>query len=100
MYRLDNALTKSNIIYMIIIDTHFYIGSTSRPLKERLREHKRLLSKDKHYNKKMQSWFNINKEFTVKVMEETSRFCLCEREQYWINLLHPDINIINKVAIY
>lgn len=67
---------------MIIIDTHFYIGSTSRPLKERLREHKRLLSKDKHYNKKMQNWFNLNKDFTVKVMEETSRFNLCEREQY------------------
>lgn len=85
---------------MIVIDTHFYIGSTSRPLKDRLSEHKRLLSKDKHYNKRMQMWFNINNSFTIKILEETTRFSLCEKEQYWINLLHPDINILNKVAVY
>lgn len=54
MYNTDKVLSKSNVIYMIIIDDHFYIGSTSRSLKERMQEHYRLLQKKIHYNKKMQ----------------------------------------------
>lgn len=87
-------------IYKIYIGEHIYIGSTKRNAKSRISEHIRLLKQNKHYNHKMQDWFNEIKIASFYVIEYPKLDEVIEREQFWINKLKPDINIIQNVANY
>ena len=88
------------VIYKITIGTHQYIGSTKRCAKVRIKEHIRLLIKGKHYNSIMQNWFSELNMIKVDVLEYVIHEDVCDREQYWINKINPDINIIKNVARY
>jgi len=88
------------VIYKITIGTHQYIGSTKRCAKVRIQEHIRLLIHGKHYNSIMQNWFSSLNTIKIEVIEYVTRDDVCAREQYWIDRINPDINIIRKVARY
>ena len=60
----------------------------------------RLLFKGIHYNKRMQNWYNELHCLKVEILEYPIKEDVCNREQYWINKLKPDINIIRNVAKY
>ena len=87
-------------IYKIYIGEHIYIGYTKRNARDRISEHIRLLKQNKHYNHKMQDWFNEIKIASFYIIEYPKVENIVEREQFWINKLKPDINIIQNVANY
>ena len=99
-WRDDYYDRNFSAIYEIRIGEHVYIGSTKRNAKIRIREHINLLNKNKHYNKKMQNWFNEIKIATFYILEYPNSELIVKREQFWINKKHPDINIIQNVANY
>ena len=87
-------------IYEICIGAHTYIGSTKRNAKTRITEHIRLLKQNRHYNKKMQTWFNEIQSANFYIIEYPNWENIVDREQFWINQKQPDINIIQNVANY
>ena len=86
-------------VYVIQIGDHRYIGSTSRKIKVRIREHIRLLINNKHYNLKMQCLFNSETTINISVLENCS-IEIWKKEQYYINQYIPDLNIVKHVAKY
>lgn len=86
-------------VYQIIIDNESYIGGTSRTIDTRIKEHIRLLRKNKHYNSTLQTSFNNNDVIKVKVLEQCNEN-VWKREQYYIDLLKPTANIVKRVAKY
>lgn len=82
---------KENIcgIYKIesLTNRKLYIGSAIN-IKERWRSHKKLLKKDKHYNKHLQNAWNKYGEdnFSFEIIECVEyKNILIEREQYWLD---------------
>ncbi len=101
IYKLNRSdASHYSGIYKISIGEHTYIGSTKRTIWVRIKEHERLLKKNKHYNTIMQSWYNKCQEITFSVLEYCSCNYVCEKEQYYIDLYSPDINIVKHVAKY
>lgn len=86
-------------IYKIIIKNYFYIGSTMVDFNYRKGCHLRELKNKKHANNIMQNLFNKygEKNFIFEIVE-TCENNIREREQYYIDLLKPNINI-SKFAI-
>lgn len=79
-----------------IIDDKCYIGSTTGILKKRCCSHKTKLKHNKHQNDHLQNAWNKhgenNFEFSlVELCDHNSTFV---REQYYIDTLHPEYNII------
>lgn len=76
----------------------FYIGSAIR-LRHRLDCHKSELRANKHRNSKLQNAWNKygEKDFTFHVLEHCEKYKLLEREQYYIDTLKPEYNIL-KIA--
>lgn len=92
---LESDIMKISGVYKItnIITGDFYIGS-SKDIKLRLACHKCYSKWKQHLNSKLYQAFikyGLN-SFTFNVIEETS--ALKEREQYWIDKLHPSYNRI------
>lgn len=87
-------------IYEIFIGEHVYVGSTKRNGKARIKEHIKLLKAGTHYNKTMQSCFNEVGFARFMILEYPEENQVVEREQFWIDTLSPDINIIQNVANY
>ena len=65
-----------------------YIGSASRSIRNRLREHLRLLRLDQHPNRHLQSAWNKHghEAFVCTIVEWCSPDECLEREQYWMDL--------------
>lgn len=80
-------------IYQIKINNSFYIGS-SKNIQRRYWEHLWKLKNKKHPNIHLQNLYNKHGEekFELFILENCTINCLIEREQYWINLLNPNIN--------
>ena len=93
----DNSLAA---IYQITIGTHKYIGSTKRNPKIRISEHLYLLEHGKHYNKKLQACYDAHDSAKFYILEYTSEIKIWEREQWYVDHVHPDLNIIQKIAKY
>lgn len=79
-------------IYKIQIDKHFYIGSAV-DLTDRKSSHKRNLERGRHCNNKMQNVFNKYSCFIFEILEQCDKNKLLEREQHYIDILSPDLNI-------
>ena len=85
-------------IYKITINNDFYIGSATS-LRQRKNRHLFSLRKGNHCNKIMQRHFDKYGEnnFCFEVIEYCEKNKLIEREQYYINVLNPKMNIC-KIA--
>lgn len=83
-------------IYMIVNQTnnHRYIGSSIN-IRERLWKHRALLRHQHHANAHLQNAWNKYGEdmFYFTVLEKCSEEERFSREQYYVNLLHPEYNI-------
>lgn len=77
------------------INGKFYIGSTTE-YDRRYKEHYNLLRNNIHYNINLQSDYNEYGEvFTFEVIEVVgNKEQLIEREQYYLDTLRPDYNIL------
>lgn len=78
-------------VYKITIKNHVYIGSSSN-INRRLWEHFWKLKNNKHVNKHFQNIFNKYKNLESEILEYCKIEELLEKEQYYIDLLKPDIN--------
>ena len=85
-------------IYIIAnkITKQFYIGSAASGINKRFREHKYSLKKDAHPNYKLQQTWNIYGEeaFVLFILEEVPPINCVKREQFWMDTLNPDFNIL------
>lgn len=92
---------KISGIYKItnIINNKFYIGSSVN-IYYRLKRHYSDLKRGIHQNKYLlNSYIKYGEEsFIVSIIEEISNDLLLEREQYWINILKPNYNIVLDVV--
>lgn len=92
-----------NGVYKIlnIQNGKFYIGSSSSKyyIYNRLKNHQKELTNNCHPNKHLQNAFNKYgiENFYYDIIEICDRELCLEREQYWINTLNPQYNIV-KVA--
>lgn len=90
-----NIKYKVSGIYKItnLVTNKYYIGSASC-LNTRISKHKSLLIKNKHYNKHLQSSFNkyTIENFKIEILEICEKERLINREQYYIDLMHPHYN--------
>lgn len=93
---IDN-LSKLHGVYKIEINNHIYIGSCANirdGFRGRFNAHKRLMLKNKHHSKILQNCFNKYKEAIFSIIEICDKeFCI-SREQYWIDTLKPDMNVL------
>lgn len=89
---------KSTGIYKIQIESHLYIGSAATGFEKRWRKHiKDLFSEEKHHSYLLQKWFNKFLCIDFAILEICKSENCIEREQYYIDILKPDMNIC-KVA--
>lgn len=93
-------MNKKSGIYIIktIINNKTYIGSAVS-INRRIRDHKNMLLKHKHYNKKLQNHYNKygSKSLVFEILEYCDVSILIEREQFHIDNLKPVFNIC-KIA--
>ncbi|MFA7361913.1 MAG: NUMOD3 domain-containing DNA-binding protein [Candidatus Kapaibacterium sp.] len=98
-----NKVTKEtgSGIYKITskITGHYYIGSAVC-LNIRRNQHNWRLNKGVHHNIKMQSYCNKYgiDDFEFNVLEHCDKELLISREQYYIDLLKPELNISPTAA--
>lgn len=80
------------------VNNKFYIGS-SKNIYHRLKRHSSDLSKGKHQNPYLLNAYKKygSSAFTVSILEEISLDKLSEREQYYIDTLKPQYNIVIEV---
>lgn len=85
VYKITNILNKK-----------CYVGSTTGLLKNRCSNHNTKLNHNKHENIHLQNaWNKYGKEnFEFSLLELCSVDKTLEREQYYIDILHPEYNII------
>ena len=77
-----------------------YVGSSSK-VSHRWNKHRRELTLGVHGNQKLQrAWDKYGKDaFTFLLIEGVSDRCdLLRREQYWIDTLKPELNILAKAG--
>jgi group I intron endonuclease len=83
-------------IYLIknTMNGRFYIGSAI-DLNKRIKEHDRQLKEGEHHSYKLQKDFNVHTlgGFEVLVLEYVSADRLIEREQYYMDSMHPYYNV-------
>lgn len=91
---------KFSGIYCIIniINNHRYVGS-AKNIRQRLWKHRTLLRHQKHENRYLQNAWNKYGEnnFDFYVLESCEENILLEREQYYVNLLNPEYNLMKEV---
>lgn len=85
------------VIYKIInlVNDKIYVGST-KDFNRRIKTHFRLLESNNHHSNKLQNSFNkygIDNFLTQVIEEVDDENKLIEREQYWIDILQPELNI-------
>lgn len=76
-----------------------YVGSAVK-LQQRRREHWSRLGQGIHRNPHLQNAFNMYgiSVFRFDVIEYCEKMCLIEREQFFIDTLHPEYNIMAKAG--
>src|SRR5690242_6450435 len=88
-------------IYEIIntINGYRYIGSAV-DINRRWRNHKSLLNQNQHPNIHLQrAWNKYGAEsFQFKIIEQCFAFALINREQYWIDKIKPQYNILPRAG--
>src|SRR5690606_33292231 len=69
------------------VNGKYYVGASSNIWK-RWSSHKSSLNSKCHYNKKLQSDWEMygSRAFTLELLEEVQNENLKDREQYWINV--------------
>lgn len=102
-FNTAEASTKGECgIYQIkcIKTNKIYIGS-SKQLKTRKRKHFYLLSNNKHHNNHLQNIVNSRgiESLQFEIIELCSQEDLVDREQYYIDTLKPEINILKTATI-
>lgn len=103
MIKKDALISKGVAgIYSITneINNKFYIGSTV-DLNRRKNDHVCALRKNKHICKQLQYSFNKHGEenFRIDVVEVIlNRKNITQREQFWIDFLKPEYNIMKKAG--
>lgn len=102
MKRIAEELENVCGIYKLInlINGKFYIGSTKN-MRRRLWKHRALLRHNKHHNPHLQnSWNKYGEDnFDYCILELCDVNCQYEREQFYINSLHPEYNIAEIVEL-
>lgn len=92
---------KISGIYKItnIINNKFYIGSSVN-IYQRLKHHYSDLKNNKHGNKYfLRSYIKYGKNnFKVEILEEATKELLLIKEQYYINILKPEYNLMIDVV--
>ena len=99
MKEIKQDLKNSGIYCIINIESgKRYIGS-SLNIYQRLLCHRSLLRNQKHENRKLQSAWNKHKEelFDYYILEFCDKENLITREQFYIDTLNPEYNLILKV---
>ena len=87
-----NDTGKISGIYKIVnkVNGKYYVGSSRDVLKCRFYEHKRLLTKNKHFNKHLQNSWNVygesNFEFVLVESCNDDRFSLLKCEQKYLDI--------------
>ena len=92
-------LGKSGIYSLINLENgKRYIGS-SKNLYNRLNDHLSLLRNNRSHNKHLQSSWNKNGEenFIYSILELCEEQIRFEREQYYIDFIHPEFNFSEHV---
>lgn len=89
--------TNLDCVYKIVntINEDIYIGST-KYFSRRRSEHLYKLKKCIHPNKKLQELFNLNNNCFTFIVLETNCESLKDREQYYIDLYKPILNVCEK----
>lgn len=86
-------------IYIVAVGDLFYIGSSKR-VGHRLKEHRSLLRRGKHWCRRLQDAFDAGGEFSNGVVEEASsdlsREALYAIEQVWLDEHFDDPNCVNQ----
>ena len=87
-------------IYQIlnIVNNHCYIGSAAN-YRKRKNKHLSLLQKGTHHCRHLQNAFNAygNTSFVFNVLEDVPKAShLVERENWWIDKLNPEYNVIRE----
>lgn len=87
-------------IYYITVGSHNYVGS-SIDLGSRLRNHIWSMENNKHRNKMFQNCYNKYSlsGFMFSILEYCDKDKRIEREQYYKDLLVPDINVVEPVSL-
>lgn len=73
----SSLLENSGIYAITFNDKTFYVGETIQKFKDRFKQHKELLLKNKHYNKKLQKSYNKNKKLPKVYLIE---YAICTEE--------------------
>lgn len=95
-------MQSNNVVYKIVNITNNkeYVGSTTKGILERKRQHLRRLKKRTHHSRYLQNAYNIvgPDNFLFIILEElpTSEN-LIERETYWAKLLKPEYNVMKEI---
>lgn len=86
-------------IYMIIVSNHTYVGS-SKDLNYRFRSHVSRLKRGDHINTFLQNCYNKHGKdsFHIIILEKCKTDILLVREQYYLDTLDPDINIVRDIV--
>lgn len=86
-------------IYVVAVGDLFYIGSSKR-VGYRLKEHRSLLRRGKHWCRRLQDAFDAGGEFSNGVVEEASsdlsREALYAIEQAWLDKHFDDPSCVNQ----
>jgi group I intron endonuclease len=94
----ETANPNGSGIYIITLNNSnsIYVGSAVN-LNSRKSTHLSALKKNNHCNKKLQNCYNKYNDFMFNVLEFCKKEQLIEREQYYIDTLKPNLNIL-KIA--
>lgn len=93
---IEVGLKNISGIYSLSINNKIYIGSACN-LYNRLHTHKSLLLKGVHGNQIIQRSFNKYKKLQFSILELCKITDLISREQHYMDVLHPKLNI-RKIA--
>lgn len=95
-----NTKHTSTGVYKITIGNHLYIGSASskQGFCGRWSRHLKSLRDGGHFNPIMQNCYNKYDEIKFEIIEECDPDLCIQREQYYVDILNPDINIRKEVV--
>lgn len=91
---------KGSGIYHFCVGSHNYIGS-SIDVRKRLRTHIWAMQNKKHRNRIIQNCYNKYSldNFYFEIVEYCDKEARIKREKYYIDLLHPDLNVTDPISL-
>ena len=96
---IKNCYGKSGV-YFFSVKGHSYVGSSVN-VGSRLHNHIWSMSTGRHRNRFVQKCYDKYSisAFTFKILEFCSKEIRIEREKYYIDLLKPDMNVVEPVSL-